>query len=141
LSNPTCAGLFGSEDAQFAADALSSAYANNQIRFYNFDSDINPGIGAQTAGTGSSGIIEIAANRYFVTGILANGQSLSSTPGAFNGLSLLQSDELILIHELLHLTGVIGSDSSNQTINLPNGDTVTGSAGVSNEVRTDCIGQ
>jgi RHS repeat-associated protein len=141
LSQPSCDGLFGNAVYLDPASLLESAYENNQIRFYNFGSDIDPSVGAQTGGTGDTGIIQIAANRYFVTGVLSNGQSLSTTPGAFNGLSLLQSDELILIHELLHLAGVVGDDSGTQTITLPNGDTVTGSAGVSNEVRKDCIGK
>ena len=96
---------------------------------------IKLGVGAQTA-TGS--IIQIAANRYFVTGILANGASLMAAAG-FEGLTLLQSDILIIIHELLHFVGVVGSDDASQRIVFPNGDTVIGSAGVTAEVRKKCF--
>ena len=117
------------------AQALKKANDNNQIRFYDFDDTINPGVGAQTV-TGS--MIQIASNRYFVTGILANGASLTAATG-FQGLTLLQADELILIHELLHFVGVVGADDAGQRIGFPNGDIVNGSAGVTAEVRKQCF--
>jgi hypothetical protein len=43
----------------------------------------------------------------------------------------------MLIHELL-LTGSAGDDKGQQ-ITLANGDTVTGSAGITAEVRQQCI--
>jgi len=57
-----------------------------------------------------------------------------------NGLSLGQFQELTLIHELLHATGLVGNDTNpDQRITLPNGQTVTGSAGVSKAIRQDCF--
>jgi hypothetical protein len=142
LFDPSCAGLFGRTDADGrtpVSEILETAYDNNQIRFIDFGADIPVGVGAQTTGTGSTGIIYIADNRYFVTGILANGVPVNqATTPNFVGLSLQEVNELIIIHELLHLTGVVGDDNAGQQITLGNGDIVTGSAGVSNAVRENC---
>lgn len=55
----------------------------------------------------------------------------------FQGLSTSEANEVMLIHELL-LTGSAGDDKGQQ-ITLANGDTVTGSAGITAEVRQQCI--
>jgi hypothetical protein len=43
-----------------------------------------------------------------------------------------------MIHEFLHWEG-IGADNANQVYTLPNGDKVTGSVGISAEVRKKCF--
>ena len=54
-------------------------------------------------------------------------------------MSLSQIQDAILIHEYLHRTGVVGHDSQNQRIVLPNGRVVNGSTGVSEAVRDACF--
>jgi hypothetical protein len=80
------------------------------------------------------GLIYVVSGSSFFTGTL-NERPLG---GAFTGLSLNQAQELIMIHEFLHWEGV-GPDNPNQQITLANGTTVTGSAGVSEEVRKRCF--
>ena len=139
-NNTPCDQLFNTGGSSDPAASLQSAYGNNQIRWMPFGENVPAGVGAQT--TGVDGIIQIASNRYFVTGILANGTPVTqATSPNFQGLSLSQVDDVILIHELLHFTGAVGSDNAGQTITLGNGATVTGSVGVTNEVRKDCLHQ
>jgi RHS repeat-associated protein len=139
-NNPPCDQLFNTGSSSDPATVLQDAYANNQIRLLPFGDNVPAGVGAQT--TGINGIIQIASNRYFVTGILANGTPITqATSPNFQGLSLSQIDEVILIHELLHFTGSVGADNAGQSITLANGVTVTGSVGVTNEVRKDCLHQ
>jgi RHS repeat-associated protein len=139
-NNPPCDQLFNTGSSSDPATVLQDAYANNQIRLLPFGDNVPAGVGAQT--TGINGIIQIASNRYFVTGMLANGTPITqATSPNFQGLSLSQIDEVILIHELLHFTGSVGADNAGQSITLANGVTVTGSVGVTNEVRKDCLHQ
>jgi len=120
------------------AAVLQSAYDNGQIWFGPFGDNVPPGVGAQT--TGINGTIMIASNRYFVTGVLSNGTPVTqATTPNFQGLTLSEINEVILIHELLHFTGAVGDDNNNQAITLANGVNVTGSAGVTDEVRKDCL--
>ncbi|MGO9229362.1 MAG: RHS repeat-associated core domain-containing protein [Bryobacteraceae bacterium] len=142
LQNPDCASLFnvGAMESLFGTDdpsvILANAYADNKIRLEPFDSDISSGVMAET--TGVDDLILIASNRAFVTGIMANGMSITQTQ-AFQGLTLSQVDEVILIHELLNFTDTAGDDDAGQSITLGNGDTVTGSAGITQEVIKNCI--
>jgi hypothetical protein len=76
----------------------------------------------------------VVAGGAFFTDTL-NGQALG---GAFSGLNLGQAQELMMIHEFLHWEG-LGADDAGQQYTLPNGDTVTGSAGISDEVRKKCF--
>jgi len=139
--NVPCDRLFSTgESSADPAAALQGAYAGGQVRLVPFGSDVPAGVGAET--TGVNGMILIASNRYFVTGILADGAPVTeATSPNFQGLTLSQIDEVILIHELLHFTGAVGDDNANQSITLGNGVTVKGSAGVTNEVIKDCIHQ
>ena len=57
----------------------------------------------------------------------------------FSGMSMSEMQETVLIHELLHLTGIVGEDSAGQTITLGNGEIVKGSAGVTGAVREHCF--
>ncbi len=142
LINPQCASLWGTNGPDPAL-ALQQISNSGNIKIYNFGYDFtsadpgpSPGVGAQTAG----GTIQVASNRYFFTGIEANGQSVSSDPNSvFFGLTQAQVQETILIHELLHATGIVGSDSAGQKITLGNGEVVTGSAGVTAAVRQNCL--
>jgi RHS repeat-associated protein len=77
------------------------------------------------------GIINILSGGSFFTGKI-NGKSVLT-----EGQSLSQFQELLIIHEFLHLTGVVGDDNTNQTITFPNGDKVTGSVGVTDEIEKD----
>ena len=140
-NNPPCDQLFNTgAPYNYPATVLQNAYDNNQIKLLPFGTDVAPGVGAKT--TGVNGLIEIASNRYFVTGMLASGTSITqATSPNFQGLSLLQIDEVIVIHEMLHFVGAVGNDSSGESITLANGVTVVGSVGVSNEIRKDCIRQ
>ena len=158
LSNPECSSLFGgSLFANGPASVLQSALDNGQIRILPFGDNIAPGVLAQT--TGTNGMIQIASGRAFFTGTVLlptttasstttggsisgyDTRSLSSCAG-FGGLSSSESQQLILMHELLHFMGVVGPDNQGQSIyNLPNGETVTGSTGVTQAVRTHCFDQ
>ncbi len=128
-----CNGLFG--DPTDAAQLLQ-VVADNQIVVVPFQAPA-PGVGAQT--NQSTDTIYIASNRYFFTGILANGSSVLDTPD-FSGLTMLQMQETIIIHEFLHLEGFVGADNNNQQIVLPNGQTVVGSTGVTQAVKSNCFG-
>jgi hypothetical protein len=64
---------------------------------------------------------------------------LTNPNSVFNGLTLLQMQETILIHELLHATGVVGPDNLAQGITLGNGQVVQGSAGVTGAVEANCV--
>ena len=54
------------------------------------------------------------------------------------GLSSIQ--ELMVIHEFMHWMGIVGPDKAGtEQYNLPNGQTVIGSNGVSQAVRDNCF--
>jgi RHS repeat-associated protein len=133
LEDPDCASIFGPNIDPYLA--LANAWTNNDIRAATFDSGVNAAVGAATI----SGVIYIATNRYFFTGIQANGASAMGPGTVFDGMTMQQMQQAILIHELLHLTGVVGSDNANQTVTLGNGEVVTGSAGVTAAVRQHCF--
>jgi hypothetical protein len=142
LAKPDCAGLFGAGTPNCApAAALQGLEDSGKIQLVAFGAGIDPGVGAQSAG----GTIQIATNRYFFTGIGANGLSvLANDPGqnwfpVFAGLTMGQMQQTVLIHELLHASGVVGSDNGNQNITLGNGQVVQGSAGVTGAVVANCI--
>ena len=80
------------------------------------------------------GTIYIVSGGSFFTNTL-NGQPLG---GPLAGLSLLQTQELIILHEFLHWEG-IGPDNHNQTNFAGNGDRMIGSLGISAEVRSKCF--
>lgn len=54
-------------------------------------------------------------------------------------MSTSSYQQLIIIHEFMHYMGIVGPDDNNQTYTLPNGDKVTGSAGISAEIKKDCF--
>ncbi len=139
LQQPDCAALFGS-NVQDPQAALDRAWNNNGIRAFTFGDGQPAGVGAftQVGSNPVQNVIFIATNRYFFTGILANGQPASDAT-VFKGLTQFQIQEVILIHELLHYTGVVGDDNQNQTITLGNGQVVQGSEGVTAAVVQDCI--
>jgi hypothetical protein len=115
------------------AQQLNNVQDRGLIRQISAPQGAAPGVAGQT--TGPKGIIYFYSGRSFFTGKL-NGQPLG---GTFAGLSIGLDQEVMIIHEFLHWTGTVGADNSNQRIKLPNGDTVTGSEGVSQEVRKKCL--
>ena len=68
-----------------------------------------------------------------------SGTLRASLGGWAQGLSLSAFDQATVIHEFMHQLGIAGADTSGQTYTLPNGDTVTGSNGISQEVRDKCL--
>ena len=147
LMSPNCAGLFGpgpfgvnGDLTNTPADELDRLEASGGIRLAGFDPNDNgppAGVGAVTQ---NDGTIYIAANRYFFTGIDQNGASVLTNPNSvFNGLTMSQMQETILIHELLHSTGIVGADNAGQMIQLGNGQVVQGSAGVTAAVEANCL--
>jgi hypothetical protein len=141
LFSSNCAGLFLSPanntfaNRQALAQQLESLDANGTIRqISSAASNQPPTVPAFTTGPG--GLIYIVSGGAFFTGTI-NGNSLG---GPFAGLPVAAFDQLILLHELLHWTGVAGPDNKNQTNTLANGDKVKGSQGISKEVLKDCFG-
>jgi RHS repeat-associated protein len=130
-----CNGLF--PHGILTGDQMRAAVDNNQIRVVPFGDNIPPGVGAET--NNAVNAIYIASNRYFFTGILADGSSALNTVD-FSGLTVGQMQETILIHELLHLTGLAGDDSAGQQIRMPNGEVVNGSTGITTTIKEDCFG-
>jgi RHS repeat-associated protein len=143
LTNPDCASLFGTLFPEAGtlltetpANAFEDFFEGAHIRGVVFDSLAQPGVGAYHL----NGNIYIATNRYFFTGIDQEGASVLTNPmSVFNGLTYNQMQEVILIHEFLHASGVVGNDSEGQTITLGNGQVVVGSQGVTAAVRQHCL--
>ncbi|QOY91370.1 RHS repeat-associated core domain-containing protein [Paludibaculum fermentans] len=136
-SNTDCAGLFG-------AFSDSAAQFMDQVPIVLISSaavpDAKPGTGGFTSHD-SGGAIFLFTNRYFFTNLLENGTPATSAP-VFNGLSMNEMQQTILIHELLHWIGVVGADADpNQQITLPSGETVSGSEGVTMAVKSHCFGK
>jgi RHS repeat-associated protein len=141
IVSPDCAGIFLSPDANTAEQRQ---VLSGQLQYLADAGDlrvISPsalpagtpaGVAAFT--TGLWGFVYVIAGGPFFTGT-SNGQPLS---GPFQGLTLPQVQELTIIHEFLHWEG-LGPDNAGQTYTLPNGDTVTGSLGISQEVRNKCF--
>ncbi len=138
-----CNGLFGSDPEP--GDELRDAVAAGVIQVAPFTWNpsstdapgFKPGVGAQYNPPVDK--IQIASNRFFFTGILENGTSVLNTVD-FSGLTMLQMQETIIIHEFMHYEGLIGADNNNQQIVLPNGQTVVGSTGLTQAIKSDCFG-
>jgi RHS repeat-associated protein len=139
--DPDCAGLFLGPDAntpeqrKILSGQLQYAVDQSDVRVISQTSlpaGTPPNVPAFTKGT--LGFIYVVSERSFFTG------QLSEKPlcGAFQGLSLNQTQQLMMIHVFLHWEG-IGDDNANQVYTLPNGDKVTGSEGISAEVRKKCF--
>jgi hypothetical protein len=116
---------------------LQDLVANNGIRVVPFDDGIPAGTGAQY-NPGVSAIY-IASNRYFFTGILADGTSALNTVD-FRGLTMTQMQQTIILHEMIHYTRAAGADNAGQEITLPSGQTVTGSTGITLAIKEHCFG-
>ena len=156
LNDPDCQSLFDtlSMDSNFGttnpAQILQGAVDHNQVWFGPFGADVGQSVPAQT--TGTNGMIQIASNRGFVTGVAVvqvpdpdprNPLNFTVIPIAqtagFNGLTQSEINEVMLIHELLHFTGTAGADNNFQQITLGNGEVVSGSVGITEAVRTHCL--
>jgi hypothetical protein len=110
---------------------LRDAAESGKIRGYAFGPEISSGVGAFHL----NGNIYIGTNRFFFSGTSATGGQILD----FQGLTLQQMQAVVLIHELLHLNGIVGADNANQTITLGNGQQVVGSGGVTKAVIENCI--
>jgi hypothetical protein len=141
LFNPECAGLFLAPEAntleqrRVLSQQLQYATDLGRIRPINA-SALPAGTGPSVPGftTGTLGLI------YFVEGGAFFTNKLDGKPlgGALSGLTLSETQQLMVIHELLHWLGV-GPDNADQKHTFPNGATVVGSAGISAEVRKRCF--
>ncbi len=130
-----CSRLF--PENSFPHVSLLRALDEDRSRVVEFGDNIPPGVGAQN--NTAVGAIYVAANRYFFSGILADGTSVLDTKD-FRGLTYSQMQQTIIIHELLHFLGWVGADNANQQITLPNGKVVTGSTGVTLAIKGNCFG-
>ncbi len=65
-----------------------------------------------------------------------NGTSFGA---AFSGLKGDQTQDVMLIHEFIHYLGMVGPDSAGEKYTSANGDTVTGSNGISQEIAKHCV--
>jgi hypothetical protein len=135
-----CGGLFAGGDAnsleqrRALSEGLQQAADEGDLRLISRDAlpaATPPDIPAFTQG----GFIYTVSGGSFFTNLL-NGKPLG---GAFQGLLQGQTQELMIIHEMLHWLGLVGADNKQQQITLPNGQTVTGSDGVSDAVRKACF--
>ena len=142
IESPDCAGMFLSpsantaEQRQMLSEQLQYVADSGDLRVISpnaLPQGTSPNVPAFT--TGTWGFIYVVSGSAFFTNTTPTGQSLG---GAFQGLTLSQTQELIVVHEFLHWEGV-GPDNAGQTYILPNGDKVTGSQGISNEVRKKCF--
>lgn len=150
-----CAGLFLSPDSVDDVDArrylserlsrLGYIEGNSgaaSIRIFDGQSASGPNVPAET--TDTFGTIRIFAGGAFFTGLDGNGKNFlaANAGGPFAGMSLAGFEQLVVIHEFMHWMGIVGPDGgdfSNQRYTLPNGDVVTGSIGISQEVRNKCF--
>src|SRR5579884_1741359 len=74
--------------------------------------------------TGQGGFIYIILGGSFFTGTV-NGRALG---GFASGMPLAAFQQLVILHEFLHWTGIAGPDNRDQKITFPNGQTARGSA-------------
>ncbi|MEJ1931698.1 RHS repeat-associated core domain-containing protein, partial [Nostoc sp. NIES-2111] len=83
------------------------------------------------------GSIFILSGGTFFTGTDREGNPISSSWAS--GLSRDEFQDVILIHEYLHMLGIAGADDKGQTIKFPDGTSVIGTDGISQLVRNRCI--
>jgi hypothetical protein len=139
IANPDCASLFLATAFNTPDDrvALSQAFQNygaDDVRVLPQGSSNLPAtVPAET--TAAYGYTYVVQGGSFFTNTMA-GQPLG---GAFSGLSTSQTQDVILIHEFMHYLGLVGDDNAGQQYTFANGDTVTGSNGISQEIRTHCL--
>lgn len=93
----------------------------------------SPNVAALT--TAANGIVYIVSGGAFFPRTV-NGHALG---GFASGMTLPDFQQLVFLHEFLHWEGLAGEDSNHQKYQLPNGDTVTGTAGISKEVQKKCF--
>jgi hypothetical protein len=141
LFNEDCAGIFLSPEANtfeqrhLLSNVLQGASDAGKFRTISkasLPSGTPDGVAGFT--TDTLGLIYFVQGGAFFTG-QQDGKPLG---GALQGLTLSQTQELMVIHEYLHYWG-IGADNANQEYTMANGDKVVGSAGISQEVRNKCF--
>jgi RHS repeat-associated protein len=142
LFSPSCAGLFLSPGQDIAAgiQGLAQTLENladqgiiRQISSNSLPPNTPANIPAFTSGPG--GIIYAVTGGSFFTGTLSG----SPLGGVFSGMPLASIQQLMILHEFMHYEGVVGPDRKNQSYTLPNGDVVTGSRGITDEVFKKCF--
>ena len=114
IFNADCAGIFLSASNNTASnrqglsielDSLLDGNTIRQISSANLPSGTSSNVPAFT--TGPDGIIYLVSGGAFFTGTV-NGKPLG---GFASGMSLSNFDQLVILHEFLHYTGVAGPDS------------------------------
>ena len=138
LFNEECGSLFFTSDNNTLTSRKLLSDRMGRVEFTFFSarlasaSNIDPSVPIYTA---DDRTVVVLQGRSFITGTL-NGPSLG---GAFAGLSTPQIRELMVIHELMHVMGLIGPDSRGQVYTLANGQQVIGSGGISMAIREHCF--
>jgi hypothetical protein len=72
----------------------------------------------------------------FFSGRQADGRPLG---GVFAGMSLSAFQQVTVIHEFMHWMRIVGLDANDQQYTLPNATTVTGTAGIYDEIKRKCL--
>lgn len=143
ITKTDCAGLFLDPESNTPENRVALSKRFEQIWDDGLIRVISP---ADAGGSGKNvpafttdtfGIIYLVDQRIFFTG-LYDGKPSGSTQ-TFSGLNKEQTQESILIHELIHWMGVAGPDTDGQGYKLPNGQRVAGSAGISAAVLENCF--
>ena len=142
LLDKDCAGLFLTPDQNTSDNRtnLANELAQDDSDFGLLQSGMtknqDPNVPAFTVG-GFTWIVEGGA--FFSGQAQRTDGSYGPLGGFAQGLSLSAFDNLTIVHEFMHQLGIVGEDNKGQTYTLPNGDTATGSAGISQEVRDKCL--
>jgi RHS repeat-associated protein len=142
LFSPSCAGIFLAPgqgtpaNIQGLAQTLEKLADQGIIRqIASSDLPANTPNNVPMMTTGTGGIIYAVTGGSFFTGTL-DGKALG---GVFSGMPLAAAQQLMMLHEFMHYEGIAGPDTQNQRYTLPNGDTVTGSRGITDEVFQKCF--
>jgi hypothetical protein len=106
---------------------------SGKIRAIAPPSGANPSFPGFTTEPG--GLIYFYSGFAFFTGQV-NGQPLG---GWASGMSLQDIQQVMVIHEFMHFMNIVGADDDGQQYVLPNGDKVSGSQGISQEIRKKCF--
>jgi RHS repeat-associated protein len=153
FASEDCAGLLlapgenTAENRQALEDQLNQAQFTLMSSSLASASNVGPNVAGFTVqndnDTSSTWIVE---GGPFFTGQAAikdpNGNytgAYGSLVGFATGMSLSDFQELTIIHEFMHQKGIVGTDSGGESYTLPNGDTVSGSQGISLDVRDKCF--
>jgi RHS repeat-associated protein len=140
LFDPDCAGLFLAPDDNTAKNRAALSGQLDKIGDDGLIRPMNPrnlpaGTSPNTPAFTAGRLIYVVSGGAFFTGQI-NGHPLG---GFASGMTLTGFQQLVIIHEFLHWDNIVGSDNAGQKYTLPNGDTVRGSNGISQEVKNKCF--